>query len=56
MIIVLKPNATKEDADEILVMDDGRCVQRGQHTDLMRSDGPYRDLWAAERQGHLDAL
>lgn len=45
-----------EDADEILVMQDGRCVQRGPHTELISSDGPYVDLWAAEKKRHLDAV
>ncbi|WP_018218534.1 thiol reductant ABC exporter subunit CydC [Salinispora vitiensis] len=42
--------------DEILVLDAGRVVQRGQHADLVATPGWYRDQWqlqeAAER-GYL---
>ncbi|WP_245679141.1 thiol reductant ABC exporter subunit CydC [Actinomadura hibisca] len=36
-------------ADQVLVVDGGRVVQRGRHDDLLRRPGPYRDLWEAER-------
>lgn len=36
-------------ADEIVVLDQGRVVQRGPHDALVSRAGPYRDLWAAER-------
>ncbi|MGI8330291.1 thiol reductant ABC exporter subunit CydC [Actinomadura scrupuli] len=36
-------------ADEIVVLDRGRVVQRGAHRDLLGRRGPYRDLWEAER-------
>jgi thiol reductant ABC exporter CydC subunit len=35
-------------ADEIVVLDRGRIVQRGAHRDLAERPGPYRDLWEAE--------
>lgn len=44
-----------EDADEILVMEEGKCVQRGRHADLITVNGPYKSLWATERRRHLDA-
>ena len=34
--------ATIENADQILVMDDGRVVQRGAHAQLMAQEGTYR--------------
>ena len=34
--------ATIENADQILVMDDGRVVQRGTHAQLMAQEGTYR--------------
>lgn len=31
--------------DEVVMLDGGRVVQRGHHTDLVTRPGPYRDLW-----------
>ena len=31
-------------ADRILVLDDGAVAQSGRHQELIRQDGPYRDL------------
>ena len=43
---------TVADADEILVMDRGQCVQRGRHAHLAASDGLYRRLAEAEEKRH----
>jgi ATP-binding cassette, subfamily C, bacterial CydC len=40
------------DADEILVLDRGRLVERGRHLDLASSDGVYAGLW----RRHLDVI
>lgn len=37
--------ATVRRADLILVMDDGRIVQRGKHTDLLAQGGLYREIY-----------
>ncbi|MBM3341395.1 MAG: ABC transporter ATP-binding protein [Betaproteobacteria bacterium] len=37
-------------ADRILVIDDGRVVEEGQHAALMRVDGPYHRLMAGQAQ------
>jgi len=39
-----------EHADEILVLDAGRVVQRGTHQALLSVDGPYRTGWERERR------
>ncbi|MGW4473259.1 thiol reductant ABC exporter subunit CydC [Nonomuraea sp. NPDC004354] len=37
-----------EQVDEIVVLEQGRIVQRGHHDDLVREPGYYRDLWQSE--------
>jgi ABC-type transport system involved in Fe-S cluster assembly fused permease/ATPase subunit len=37
--------STVVDADEILVMADGRIVERGNHTALLARDGLYAGMW-----------
>jgi ABC-type multidrug transport system fused ATPase/permease subunit len=39
-----------EQADEILVMQAGRVVQRGQHAELLQVDGLYRQMWTWQNQ------
>ncbi|MFB6224061.1 MAG: ABC transporter ATP-binding protein [Haloarcula sp.] len=40
--------STIQDADRIVVMDDGEIVERGSHDDLLAADGDYADLWHAQ--------
>jgi ATP-binding cassette subfamily B protein len=42
--------STAERADEILVVDGGRVVQRGSHADLVDAEGPYARLHASWRR------
>ncbi|MFV2172938.1 thiol reductant ABC exporter subunit CydC [Actinomadura sp. LOL_016] len=48
LLLVTHRLAALEDADEVLVLDGGRVVQRGAHAGLLAVAGPYRDLWEAE--------
>ena len=45
--------ATAEAADEVLVFDKGRVVQRGPHRELLEQDGPYAKLHASWMAGSV---
>ncbi|URN04114.1 thiol reductant ABC exporter subunit CydC [Actinomadura madurae] len=48
LLLVTHRLAALPAADEIVVLDRGRVVQRGRHADLVAVPGAYRDLWEAE--------
>ncbi|QSG06985.1 ABC-type multidrug transport system, ATPase and permease component [Halapricum desulfuricans] len=47
--------STIKDADQIVVVEDGRIVERGTHDDLLAADGLYANLWAVQA-GEIDEL
>ncbi|WP_338587522.1 ABC transporter ATP-binding protein [Paenibacillus sp. Y5S-9] len=40
-------------ADEILVLDEGRVVQRGKHTELIEVPGPYQDVYKIQYADYI---
>jgi ATP-binding cassette subfamily B protein len=38
------------DADQILVMEGGRIIERGNHRELLDRDGAYAQMWALQQQ------
>jgi ABC-type multidrug transport system fused ATPase/permease subunit len=42
-------------ADRILVVDDGRIVEHGNHSELIRAHGMYRELYEMQFDGHQPA-
>jgi ATP-binding cassette subfamily B protein len=51
-LVIAHRLSTIVDADEILVMDQGRIVERGSHRVLLEREGVYAQMWALQqRQG-----
>ncbi len=49
-LVIAHRLSTVVDADEIIVLAEGRIVERGTHATLLRHGGPYATMW--ERQQH----
>ena len=47
--------STVAGADEIIVLDEGRIVERGTHRELLDRGGLYADLWSRQSRAHEDA-
>jgi ATP-binding cassette subfamily B protein len=47
--------STIKDADQIVVVDDGRVAERGTHGELLGEDGLYAHLWGVQA-GEIDEL
>ncbi|TQQ82530.1 ABC transporter ATP-binding protein [Halonotius roseus] len=47
--------STIKDADRIVVLEDGRIVERGTHDELLDADGLYAHLWGVQA-GEIDSL
>ncbi|MDX6273611.1 MAG: ATP-binding cassette, subfamily bacterial [Frankiales bacterium] len=47
-IVIAHRLSTVRDADQILVIDDGRVVQRGTHQELLESGGLYSELYLTQ--------
>ncbi|MBB5190589.1 ATP-binding cassette subfamily B protein [Silvimonas terrae] len=52
-LVIAHRLSTIADADEILVMEGGRIVERGHHRALLAAGGAYARLWAMQQQ-HQD--
>jgi ATP-binding cassette subfamily B protein len=51
VIVIAHRLDTVRDADEILVLDRGRAVERGRHDELLALGGSYQRLWQAQHAG-----
>jgi ATP-binding cassette subfamily B protein len=52
-LIIAHRLSTVMNADEILVLDAGRIVERGSHRALLERSGLYSQMWALQQQEHL---
>ncbi|MBL8499662.1 MAG: ABC transporter ATP-binding protein/permease [Nitrosomonas sp.] len=46
--------STIADADQILVMDHGRIIERGTHSQLLAAGGAYTQMWELQQQEEID--
>ena len=47
-LVIAHRLSTVRDADEIVVLADGKIAERGRHDDLVSKDGAYARLWAVQ--------
>ena len=48
--------STVVDADEIIVLSDGRVVERGTHASLLAADGAYASMWQLQADETMEEL
>ena len=54
-LVIAHRLSTVVDADEILVLEQGRIVERGTHATLLARDGTYAQMWARQQDAGDDA-
>ena len=55
-LVIAHRLSTVVDAHQILVMEQGRIVERGTHAQLLALDGRYADMWRLQQSSTDDAL
>lgn len=49
-LVIAHRLSTVVDAQQILVMDKGRIIERGTHRELLSQQGAYAQMWALQQQ------
>ena len=49
-LVIAHRLSTVMDADQILVMEGGRIIERGSHRELLERNGAYAQMWALQQQ------
>jgi ABC-type transport system involved in Fe-S cluster assembly fused permease/ATPase subunit len=52
-LVIAHRLSTIADAAQIVVLDDGRVVERGSHAQLIAADGLYAQMWARQQAGEM---
>ena len=55
-LIIAHRLSTIVDAHQILVLDQGRIIERGTHTQLLLADGAYAQMWARQQAGSEESV
>jgi ATP-binding cassette subfamily B protein len=54
-LVIAHRLSTVVDADQIVVLDEGRVAERGTHAQLLRKHGLYAEMWARQQSEREDA-
>ena len=54
-LVIAHRLSTIADAHRIIVMDHGRVIESGAHTDLLERNGAYAQMWALQQQEEAEA-